>query len=138
MYERSFTMRRLAILAIILSASLAHAQFGRGTGAYSTSGADAQRSSWVRSDPKISAAAMQKPGFAFLWKVKLNNEAKQMNSLTPAALMTSYIGYRGFRAYAFVGGSSDKIFAFDSDLGRVEWQKPLGTAGAAGASTMTC
>ena len=121
-------MRRLLALAplgALVFAQVAHAQFGRGGPAYSTSGADAQRSSWLRSDPKISAAAMQKPGFAFLWKVKLNNEAKQMNSLTPAALMTSYIGYRGFRAYAFVGGSSDKIFAFDSFIRRIGGQHRL-------------
>jgi outer membrane protein assembly factor BamB len=66
--------------------------------------------------------SMQKPGFQFLWKLKLDNDPKQLNSLTHAVLLDRYIGYRGFRALAFVGGSSENVFALDSDLGRVEWQ----------------
>jgi outer membrane protein assembly factor BamB len=69
---------------------------------------------------------MAKPGFAFLWKQKVG-EAKQLNSLTEAVLMDRYIGYRGFRSLAHLGVSGDKIVAFDTDLGRVEWQKPIGT-----------
>ena len=120
-------MRKIA-LCTLLAAAVAYAQFGRGAGDFSTSGADAQRSSWIRSDAKISPTNLQKPGFSLLWKVKLNNEAKQSASLTPAALLTSYIGYRGFRALGFVGGSSDKVFAMDTDLGRIEWQKPIASS----------
>jgi outer membrane protein assembly factor BamB len=110
----------------------AHAQFGGGPPDFSTAGGDAQRSSWVRADPKISADALQKPGFQLIWKVKLNNEARQYTALSEAALLTRYIGYRGFRSLGFVGGSADKVFAMDTDLGRIEWQKPLTTA------TSTC
>jgi outer membrane protein assembly factor BamB len=94
---------------------------------FSTAGGDANRSGWVRMDPKINAASMAKPGFEALWKVKTSSPA-----LTEASLLSLYIGYRGFRALGFVGGSSDKITAFDTDLGRVEWQKSLG------ASPTTC
>ena len=41
----------------------AHAQF-RGGQEWTTAGGDAQRSSWVRSDPKISVERIAKPGFA--------------------------------------------------------------------------
>ena len=101
------------------------AQFGRGGSDWMTVGGDAQRSSWVRADPKISKAAMQKPGFAFLWKVKLKNDARGMTALTAPALLDRYIGYRGFRTLGFVGGSSDQVFALDTDLGRLEWSKPV-------------
>jgi outer membrane protein assembly factor BamB len=49
--------------------------------------------------------------------------------------MTGYIGYRGFRSLGFVGGSADKVFALDIDLGRLEWQKaePGGRAASASA-----
>src|SRR5262249_53757400 len=70
--------------------------------------------------PKINPTSMQKPGFEFLWKVKTGS-----NSLTPAPLMARYIGYRGFREFAFIAGNSDKVFAFDTGLGHVEWQKAL-------------
>jgi len=32
-----------------------------------------------------------------------------------------YIGYRGFRSFAFFGGASNNSVAIDSDLGRIEW-----------------
>ena len=98
---------------------------GRGGSDWMTSGNDAQRTSWVRTDAKISKDSLQKPGFQFLWKVKLNNAPKQLNSLTPPALLERYIGYRGFWSLAFLGGSSDKVFALDVDLGRMEWEKNL-------------
>ena len=99
---------------------LAFAQFGGGP-AWNVAGGDAQRTNWVRTDPQISVPNMQKPGFKFLWKVKLSNEAKQDNALSQAVEFPRYIGYRGFRSYAFFGGASNSAFALDSDLGRVEW-----------------
>src|SRR4051794_2166047 len=137
-------MRKLtATLALIaggslLGAGVARAQFGRGAGDWNTVGGDAQRSSWVRNDAKISKNALEKPGFGSIWKVKLENTPRQANALTPALVMTGYIGYRGFRSLAFVGGSSDKVFAFDTDLGHIEWQKSLPGAPAGGAGTATC
>ncbi|HVY93765.1 MAG TPA: hypothetical protein VHA14_13480, partial [Bryobacteraceae bacterium] len=95
---------------------LAQAQFGRGGGTWNTAGADAQRSSWARTDNRINATSM--PGFAFLWKVKLTNDPKQQYALSPAVMVDSYIGYRGFRSYAFVGGASNNVIALDTDLGR--------------------
>jgi hypothetical protein len=102
------------------------AQFGRGGGNWNAGGADPQRTSWVRTDNRISATTM--PGFQFLWKVKANNEAKQNYALSSAVMVDSYIGYRGFRAYAFLAGASNNVVALDSDLGRVEWTKNFGSA----------
>jgi outer membrane protein assembly factor BamB len=113
----------------------------RGPTEWMTSNADAQRSSWIRSDAKISTERLQKPGFQFLWKLKLNNKSKGLNSLTPPSLLDLLIGYRGFRTLAFVGGSSDKIIVIDTDLGRLEWQKSLVTSTAQSGSapgTLTC
>jgi len=113
---------------------LAQAQFGRGGGAWNTAGADAQRSSWARTDNRINSTSM--PGFAFLWKVKLANDAKQQYALSPSVMVDSYIGYRGFRSYAFVGGASNNVFALDTDIGRMEWTKNLGAA--SGQSSAAC
>jgi hypothetical protein len=76
---------------------LSYAYAQRGSQDWMTIGADAQRSSWVRSDPKIFLEAMQKGGFALLWKMKLKNESRQLNTITPPALIDFYISYRGFR-----------------------------------------
>lgn len=115
----------------------ANAQFGRG-GGWTTSGADAQRSSWVKADPKISKESMQKPGFQFLWKLKLNNQPVGLNSLTPAITLEGYIGYRGFRTLGYVGGSSDNIFAIDTDLGRLEWENHLSSGAPQAGNSTAC
>ena len=39
--------------------------------------------------------------------------------------MDRYIGYRGFRSLAFVAGSSNTVYAIDSDLNRIEWKAKL-------------
>ncbi len=77
---------------------------------------------------------MQKPGFELLWKRKLPNEPVQLNSLMPAILMDRYIGYRGFRSFAFVAGSSNAVWAIDSDLNRVEWETKFPVKAAAGSA----
>jgi outer membrane protein assembly factor BamB len=130
-------MRRLTGLAAIwfgcpwVWTGAAVAQGGRGGSDWTTDGGDAQRSSWVRTDPKISSDSLRRPGFGIAWKIKLGTP------LTPAVLLERYIGYRGFRSLAFVGGSSGNAIAIDTDLGRVEWQKPL-PASSSGASSSDC
>jgi outer membrane protein assembly factor BamB len=127
--------RLTAALFVCLGA--AHAQFGRGDAVWSTSGGDAHRSSWVATDPKISSESLSKPGFALFWKMKLNNEARQLNALFPPTLMDRYIGIHGFRSFGFVSGSGDNVYAVDTDLGRIDWRKSFGSKAPADAS-LTC
>jgi outer membrane protein assembly factor BamB len=122
-------MRRLTASAALplacafVWAAAARAQGGRGSADWMTAGGDAQRSAWVRTDPKISVNSIEKPGFQVAWKVKLGSEP------SVAATLDRYIGYRGFRSFALVGSRAGDITAFDTDLGRIEWKKSL----AAGA-----
>lgn len=126
---------RAAILAAscVLTSGVSLAQFGRGGGTWNTGSADAQRTSWARTDNRINATSM--PGFSFLWKVKPANDAKGPYSLSSAVMVDSYIGYRGFRSYAFFGGASNNAIALDSDMGRLEWTQNFG---ATGAATVAC
>lgn len=131
--------RHTATLALItggalLGAGTARAQLGRGAGEWNSNGGDAHRSSWVRTDAKISPAAMAKPGFAFLWKQKLDTTPRQQNSLTPPLVMGGYIGYKGFRTLGFLGGASGKVYGIDVDLGRLDWNKALPGGDAAGTA----
>jgi hypothetical protein len=128
------------LLIGMAAAGIASAQFGGGP-AWNVAGGDAQRTSWVRTDANISAANMQKPGFRLLWKVKLSNDARQDYSLSQAVEFPRYIGYRGFRSYAFFEGASNNAVAIDTDLGRIEWAHhfdgalPNGTAACPGGMT---
>jgi outer membrane protein assembly factor BamB len=138
--KQHFTLITVFIVCALLIGTQALAQ--RGAGDWMTGAYDAQRSSWVRSDGRISPESLSQPGFGLVWKIRLDNPARQLNGLTPPALIDFYIGYRGFRSLAFLGGSSDRLFAVDVDLGRIEWQKSFengpdrdGTLGCPGGMT---
>src|SRR5713101_5747620 len=121
-------MRRILVMTMAwaaVSIGSANAQFGRSTGDWMTSGGDAQRSSWVRRDASISKESLLKPGFQLLWKVKLGNDTRPSSPLTEPVLLTSYIGYRGFRSLGFMGSDANSVHAVDTDLARIEWQKQL-------------
>ncbi len=130
-------MRNLSrAVALVSAAALftggAMAQFGLRSGSWNTAGADAQRTAWARADPSISLARM--PEFQFLWKVKVDNTAKGGYSLSQAVTVDGYVGYRGFRSYAFVGGASNAAIALDFDIGRVEWTQTFGSNASAGTA----
>ena len=131
-----FSLAAVSVACALVGPGAAFAQ--RGAGDWMTSGMDAQRSGWVRSDSKISDASMKKPGFQFLYKLKLNGQPKQLNSLTAPALLDFYIGYRGFRTLGFFGTSNDTVIAVDTDLARVEWEKTLGSGSKTASPTLDC
>jgi len=105
---------------------------GRGPANWTTVGYDAQRSFWIRTDPKISTDSLRKPGFQFLWKVKLEGR------LTPMIVLDPYTGYRGHKSLGYLGGSSDDIFGIDIDLGIVEWHDRLASGSKDSGTAVAC
>ncbi len=106
--------------AVVIGAAVAVSAQGRGGGAWTTVGGDAQRTSFVRTDPKISLTSMQAPGFQFLWKRKLDSER-----LTQPLLLPNIIAYKGFKALAFVGSASGQVYSIDYELNRMFWQQKV-------------
>lgn len=136
------TPRRIIFGAVLAAASFAglHAQ-GRGGGEWTAAAFDAQRTNWVRSDARLTPDAVKKGQFAFLWTAKFDNESRQLDSLTTPILLDRLIGYRGFKALGFIGGSADRIFAIDTDLGRPYWTTNLpylANTGGAPPSSWNC
>jgi outer membrane protein assembly factor BamB len=123
MFRKQMKSRLGLIGAVVIAAAVAVSAQGRGGGAWTTVGGDAQRTSFVRADPKISLAAMQSPGFQFLWKRKLDNDR-----LTQPLLLPNIIAYKGFKALAFVGSASGQVYSIDYDLNRMFWQQKLATS----------
>jgi hypothetical protein len=107
---------------------------------WTTSNGDAQRSSWVASDVRLTKDAVVKGELKFLWKMKLNNEARQLHSLTQPILLDRLISHRGFKALAFVGASSERVFAIDTDLARPYWETVINYSSITppGYSTWNC
>jgi outer membrane protein assembly factor BamB len=107
-------------------------------GDWNTAGFDAQRSSWLKSDAKISLANMQTPGFELVWKMDLDKKSGAEYLTTPPVLLDFYISYRGFRTLGFVGGRDNRVIAIDTDLGRLEWEKNFDIPKVPAASSATC
>ena len=128
----------LVVFASALAGSIALAQPGRGGSQWLTALGDAQRTSWVRSDDKISVAALSKPGFELQWKAKLDNQPRGVHGLTQGVTAS---GVTLFVPMSVVAGSSNNIYGIDNDLGYVVWQRhfdaalPASTPGCAGGIT---
>jgi hypothetical protein len=126
------------VLTAALAASISFAQPGRGGSQWLTALADAQRTSWIRSDDKISVAALSKPGFELQWKSKLDNQPRGEHGLTQGVTAS---GVTLFVPMSLVAGSSNNVYGIDNDLGYVVWQRhfdaalPASTPGCAGGIT---
>ena len=96
---------------------------------------------WLTTDARLTKDAVQKHEFKFLWKSRFENDTRQLNSLTEPILLDRLIGFRGFKALAFIGGSGDRVFAIDTDLGKPYWTTHLNYSANTGgqpASSWSC
>lgn len=85
-----------------------------------TFGADPQRSGWARGEETLNAGNVK--NLKLEWSVKLDNEAREMNSLTAPVVVNGVITPRGFKELVFVAGSSDTLYAVDADAAKVFWK----------------
>ena len=101
-------------------AALAFGQVGRGGSQWLTASADAQRTSWVRADDKISVQALGEPGFKLQWKAKLENQPRGVHGLGQGVTAS---GVTLFVPMSLVTGSSNNVYAIDNDIGYVVWER---------------
>lgn len=114
-------------VAALAGTGIVHAQ-GRGGGAWTTAGGDAQRTNALRTDPRISVESAQKPGFQLLWKRQLAAGSRTPSPSQPV-LLPNIISYKGFKALAFLG-AGDAVYSIDYDLNRVFWERRLAPGAA--------
>lgn len=62
------------------------------------------------------------------WKLKLENQPKELNSLTAPVVLNPVYTNQGAETYLAVGGSSDNVFVVDADTGKLVWQKHFANA----------
>jgi hypothetical protein len=108
------------VVASALAGSIIVAQPGRGGSQWLTALADAQRTSWIRTDDKISVASLLKPGFELQWKVTLENQPRGLNGLAQGVTAA---GVTLFVPMSLVAGSSNTVHAVDNDTGYVVWRR---------------
>ena len=123
---------------MLVVSSATSAQVGRGWSDWLTSYADAQRTSWLRTDPNISLESMSEGRFDLQWTTKLDNQSRGLAGLTQGVTAS---GVTLFVPTSLVAGSSNKLFMLDNDIGYVVWSRtfegtlPTATAGCSGGIT---
>ncbi len=90
-------------------------------GDWLTDGANSQRTAWQK-DEKILTLQNVKD-MKLLWKLKLDNEPRQMHSLFPPLIMERVNTPAGVKQIAIETGVSDNIYAIDVEKGEVIWKK---------------
>jgi outer membrane protein assembly factor BamB len=109
-------MQRLWVLTAIVLGSLLC--WG---GDWPTDGGNPQRTAWQK-DEKIFTTANVKDT-RLLWKLKLDNEPRQMHSLFPPLIIEKVNTPAGVKQIAIETGVSDNIYAIDVEKGEVIWKK---------------
>src|SRR4051812_5454777 len=86
-----------------------------------TDGYDSKRTAWQR-DEKIISTANAKD-IKLLWKLKLDNEPREMHNLFPPLIVEKVNTPNGVKQVAIETGVSDNLYAIDVDTGNLLWKK---------------
>src|SRR5260370_6506162 len=96
-----------------------------------------QRTAWQQ-DERIFSTANAKD-IRLLWKIKLDNEPRQMHNLFPPLIVERVNTSTGPKQVAIEAGVSDNIYAIDIETGKMLWKKhfqstwtPAATGGRGG------
>jgi len=109
------TLRHLVIGGLLTLAVAARAS------EWLTYGGDAQRTGWAKDEKILSKDSLR--NFGLQWKLHLDNEPKELSSLTAPVIMEDVYTAKGVKDILVVAGSSDNLYAIDADLGRLLWSK---------------
>jgi outer membrane protein assembly factor BamB len=86
-----------------------------------TDGGNSQRTAWQK-DEKILSTANAKD-IKLLWKIKLDNQPRQMHNLFPPLIIDRVNTSGGPKQIAIETGVSDNIYAIDVETGKLIWKK---------------
>ncbi|HEY7305242.1 MAG TPA: PQQ-binding-like beta-propeller repeat protein [Bryobacteraceae bacterium] len=104
-----------SLASAILSCSIVSAA------SWLTFGGDPQRSGWAQDETAITKDSVKT--LELRWKLKLDNEPRELNSLTVPVVINPVYTNHGAETYVVVSGSSDNLFVVDADTGKLVWQK---------------
>jgi len=86
---------------------------------WSSQSGNPQRDGWARGEDALVKSKI--PGLKLLYRTKLDNQSRGLDSLTSPVILSNLITYLGFKELLFVGGSSDNVYAIDAALNRIFW-----------------
>src|SRR5260370_34665689 len=107
--------RRLFSAALALSAATAWTAVpgaqAKKKADWLTDGGDPQRTAWQRNETILTKNTVK--DMKLLWRIKLDNQPRQMHSLFPPLIAGNVATADGPKEIAIVAGVSDNIFAID-------------------------
>jgi outer membrane protein assembly factor BamB len=86
-----------------------------------TDGGDSKRDAWQRHEDILNQQNVG--GVKLLWKLKLDNQPREMHSLFPPLLAGEVKTASGNKQIAIEAGSSDNLYAIDVTSGTVLWKR---------------
>jgi outer membrane protein assembly factor BamB len=86
-----------------------------------TDGGDSKRTAWQRDEKIFTTANVGQT--RLLWKIKLDNEPRQMHSLFPPLIVGRVTTPNGPKQIAILAGVSDNLYAIDVEKGELLWKK---------------
>ncbi len=92
-----------------------------------TYGGDPQRDGWAKNESTLSVDNAKH--IKLEWEAHLDNVSKELNSLTAPLVVEQLVTPRGFEDAVIVAGSSDNIYAVDSDTGKILWKRTFAVEG---------
>src|SRR5271154_6273013 len=91
-------------------------------------GGDPQRTGWAQGEKDINRGNAK--DLTLLWKASLENQPRELNSLTAAVAAEWVVTPKGMKEIVVVGGASDNLFALDAETGKILWKKTFSAEGA--------
>src|SRR5579871_5762238 len=90
-----------------------------------TFGGNPQRTGWAQGEKDIDRKNVK--NLTQLWKASLENDPRELNSLTAPVAAEWVVTQSGMKEMVIVGGASDNLFAIDAESGKVVWKKTFTT-----------
>lgn len=103
---------------------------------WTTDGGDNQRTGWNKQEKTLTKDNVK--NLKLLWKMETKNQVRALHSLMPVIVVGQLNTPAGTKQVGFLAGISDNLYAFDTDTGKILWQKhwdyeaPAGRGGGGG------
>jgi len=103
---------------------------------WTTDGGDNQRTGWNKQEKTLTKDNVK--NLKLLWKMETKNQVRALHSLMPVIVVGQLNTAAGTKQVGFLAGISDNLYAFDTDTGKIIWQKhwdypePAGRGGGFG------
>jgi len=110
-----------AFVVVCASAATSAIRVQQAPANWLTDGADSRRTAWQQNETILTTANVK--DMKLLWKIKLDNQTRQMHSLFPPLIVGSATTTAGPRQIAVVAGVSDNLYGIDVEKGTLLWKR---------------